>query len=144
MNNTNNPTHALPGEWRLADHKDHGRVVVTNHTPDIDGYVYFVLPARDVLGYDWFFCDPDELTYLDQEAEDATPAKAGTVIESAADPRLSALPVGTILLDFDGDEVVKRGEDWAGIGYLPIPDEGDEWGPWTVLHTGREAADATD
>ena len=62
---------ALPDGWRLADHEDHGRVIVTNLTPNAVGHVYFVLPATDPLGYDWFFCDPDELRYLDtgQEAD---------------------------------------------------------------------------
>lgn len=71
-----------------------------------------------------------------QGVEDAATAKAGTVIESANDPRLAALPVGTILRDCDGEEVVKRGGDWAGIGYVPIPSQGNEFGPWTVLHVG--------
>lgn len=60
------PAPALPDGWRLADHKDHGRVIVTNPTPNSAGNVYFVLPANGIMGHDWFFCDPDELTYLDQ------------------------------------------------------------------------------
>lgn len=56
---------ALPGDWRLADHKDYGRVIVTNLTPNAVGHVAYVLPATDPLGYDWFFCDPSELTYID-------------------------------------------------------------------------------
>lgn len=59
---------ALPDGWRVADHKDNGRVIVTNPTPTRDGRVYYVLPADDyVLGYDWLFCTPDELTYLDTD-----------------------------------------------------------------------------
>lgn len=58
---------ALPDGWRVADHKDNGRVIVTNTTPNRDGYVCYVLPAEDyVLGYDWLLCKPYELTYLDQ------------------------------------------------------------------------------
>lgn len=58
------PAPALPEEWRLADHKDNGRVIVT--TPNDDGRVYYVLPSDfDGLGFDWFFCHTDELTYLD-------------------------------------------------------------------------------
>lgn len=60
---------ALPGDWRLADHKDCGRVIVTNPTPDSLGDVYFVLPDDDCMGYDWHFCAADSLTYLDQEAD---------------------------------------------------------------------------
>ena len=65
------PAPALPDGWRLADHKDNGRVIVTNPTPSGgDGRVYFVLPDDDdTLGYDWESCDPDELTYIDQEAD---------------------------------------------------------------------------
>ena len=67
------PAPALPEGWRFADHKDHGRVIVTNTTPDEDGHVYFVAPAPDPLGNDWHPCDPAELTYLDtgQEVADA-------------------------------------------------------------------------
>ena len=134
------PTPALPDGWRLADHPDHGRVIVTNPTPNRDGYVCYVLPADDyVLGYDWFLCYPDELKYLDQEAEDATPAKVGTVIESADDPRILALPIGTILLDCDGESVTKRRGEWEGDGCIPIAYEGDEFGPWTVLHIPKGA-----
>ena len=65
---------ALPEGWRLADHERHGRVVVTNPTPDADGHVYFVAPTPGVIGNDWHICTPDELTYLDTglEAADAT------------------------------------------------------------------------
>ena len=63
------PAPALPDGWRLADHKDYGRVIVTTQTPDRDGYVYVVIPADDPMGYDWLFCKPAELTYLDQEAD---------------------------------------------------------------------------
>ena len=63
------PAPALPDGWRLADHKDYGRVIVTTQTPDRDGYVYVVIPdAGNFRGYDWHFCDPDRLTYIDQGA----------------------------------------------------------------------------
>ena len=38
---------ALPEGWRLADHVTHGRVIVTNGTPDTEGHVYFVAPDPD-------------------------------------------------------------------------------------------------
>lgn len=60
------PGPAVPDGWRVADHKDNGRVIVTNTTPNRDGYVCYVLPAEDyALGYDWLLCKPYELTYLD-------------------------------------------------------------------------------
>lgn len=62
------PGPALPDGWRVADHKDNGRVIVTNTTPNRDGYVCYVLPADDyALGYDWLLCKPYELTYLDTD-----------------------------------------------------------------------------
>lgn len=60
---------ALPEGWRLADHREHGRVIATNTTPGRDGYVYFTFPDDDLLGHEWHFGDPDELTYLDQGAD---------------------------------------------------------------------------
>ena len=69
MTDQTTPAPALPDGWRLADHKDYGRGIVTNPTPARDGRVYFVIPADDPMGYDWLFCTPDELTYLDQEAD---------------------------------------------------------------------------
>ena len=63
------PAPALPDGWRLADHQKYGRVMVTTPTPGSDGNVFFVLPSDGPLGYDWFFCTPAELTYIDQEAD---------------------------------------------------------------------------
>ena len=57
---------ALPDGWRLADHQKYGRVIVTTPTPHRDGRVYFVIPAVNPLGHDWFFCATDELAYIDQ------------------------------------------------------------------------------
>lgn len=57
----------LPGGWRLAEHPDYGRVVVTTSIPNHDGRVYFVFhSAWDSLGYSGSYCTPDELTFLDQ------------------------------------------------------------------------------
>ena len=42
-------------------------------------------------------------------------------------------------LDRDGEAVIKRRGDWSGDGYIPIPYEGDVFGPWTVLHIPKEA-----
>ena len=62
------PAPALPEGWRLADQRKYGRVIVTNPTPDRDGYVYFVVSTTGPIGNTWHFCTPGELTYLDQEA----------------------------------------------------------------------------
>ena len=64
------PAPALPEGWRLADHKDHGRIIVTTENPDMDGRVAFVYRGGySGFGYAW--CKPAELTYIDQEAADA-------------------------------------------------------------------------
>jgi hypothetical protein len=75
----------------------------------------------------------------DKKVEDANTVKVGDLIESADDPRLDALPVGSILLDRDNDAATKRAESWSGAGYEPIPDEGDDGGPWRVAHIGQGA-----
>ena len=64
---------ALPGEWRLADHPDYGRVIVTNPTPTRTGHVYFVSTTDwdDCTGFDWYHSHPQELTYIDTEPEEA-------------------------------------------------------------------------
>lgn len=76
----------------------------------------------------------DQTIPADKKPEDVTPVKVGDVIESADDPRLDALPTYSALVDRDGDVVVKGEKIWAGDGYHPIPDEGDEFGPWKVMH----------
>lgn len=82
---------------------------------------------------------PDELTYIDTAP---APAKVGDTIESADDPRLAALPVGSILVDRDGGafEVTKADTgEWGGIGYVPSQGTGTKWGPWTVRRIGKKA-----
>ena len=90
-----------------------------------------ITPRPDLPRFEW----PD----TDQEVEDVTPAKVGDVIKSADDPRLPSLPVGSILLDRDGETVAKRSEEWVGLGRIPVPSEDGEFGPWEVIHTGLEA-----
>lgn len=63
------PAPALPDGWRLANHPEHGLVIVTNPTTGSDGYACFVLPTTGTRGHTWHLCPPDELTYLDQEAD---------------------------------------------------------------------------
>lgn len=71
--------------------------------------------------------------------KDVAPApRVGSLIESAADPRVAALPVGSILLDRHAEATTKRLRGWTGRGYHPIPSQGCDFGPWTVLHIGQE------
>ena len=64
------PAPSLPDGWRLADHPEHGRVIVTTEKPGVDGDVELVHRA-DFLnsGYTVDWCKPDELTYIDQGAD---------------------------------------------------------------------------
>lgn len=61
------PSPAFPGGWRLADHPEHGRVIVTKPTPDYEGYIYYMYStdARPE-GYDWDCRDAAELTFCDE------------------------------------------------------------------------------
>ena len=64
------PAPALPEGWRLADHPEHGRVIVANAIPGRDGHIHYVFSSdRYPTGLDWHHCTPDALTYLDQEAD---------------------------------------------------------------------------
>lgn len=89
-----------------------------------------VTPRPDLPRLEW--------PHAYQEAKDTPPAKVGDLIESADDPRLDDLPIGTTLLDRDGEAATKHRDEWEGIGYIPIPNEGTEFGPWTVLHIPKE------
>lgn len=140
------PVPALPHGWRLADHPVYGRVMVTSPAPDRDGYLWGFRPDGTREGADRIRCKPDKLTYIDSPATkgaDTTTAPdhlaVGTVIESADDPRIAALPLGSILLDRDEEATIKRPVAWTGLGNKPIPSEGDTFGPWTVRRIGREA-----
>ena len=139
------PAPALPEGWRPATHPKHGRVIVTNTTPNRNGHVYFTRAHdSDPRGFGWDYCTPDVLTFLGTDQEADTPTgpdhlAVSDVIESADDPRIDALPVGSILLDCDGETAIKRSEAWTGDGYTPIEDEGGTFGPWKVLHIPKEA-----
>ena len=130
--------------WMQADLKDHpGRyVIVAPYDEDDDAGLIsadggiawvplgYVTPRPDLPRMEW---------PADKATEDVAPVKVGDVIESAADPRIPALPVGSVLIDRDRETVAKRSEAWAGLGYIPIESEGDEFGPWKVLHIPKEA-----
>ena len=77
-----------------------------------------------------------------EKAEDVPPVKVGDAIESAADPRLDALPAGSILLDLYGEKVEKISDEtprWTGPGCFPYAEEGTAYGPWKVIYIGQEA-----
>ena len=77
-----------------------------------------------------------------EKAEDVPPVKVGDAIESAADPRLDALPTGSILLDLYGEKVEKISDEaprWTGPGCFPYAEEGTAYGPWKVVYIGEEA-----
>ena len=128
--------------WMQADTKPWGRVVIATPFDDesetglisADGGIAWapsdrVTPRPDLPRMTWPGDTPTAPDHL----------AVGTVIESADDPRIAALPVGSILLDCDGETAINRGEVWMGDGYTPIPSEGGTFGPWTVLHIPKEA-----
>lgn len=131
-------------KWMQCDAGPHGRrglivkvkswsvYVVDKETGAYSDYTPDLVTARpDLPRFEW--------NGTDQKVEDVTPAKIGDVIESADDPRIAALPDGSILIDRDDDAVIKWGGEWSGAGYMPNESQGDEFGPWKVLHTGQEA-----
>ena len=61
--------HALPDGFRLAEHPDYGRVIVTTPDPGCDGDAYFVYPETVLsLGFNSDWCDSAALTFLDGPA----------------------------------------------------------------------------
>lgn len=114
------------GEWAVyVTDKETG--VYSNYSPDM------VTALPDLPRMEWNGTE---------KPVDVPPVKVGDVIESADDPRLAALPAGSILLDIDGERVTKFDVNpaaWRGPGYVPIAEEGTEYGPWKVLHVGQEA-----
>lgn len=138
------PAPALPDGWRLADHEDHGRVIVTNPTPDPSGHVYFVIPADDPMGYDWLFCGPARLTYLEQgdDTSDAVPESTlavGSEWHDADALTRACEEVGRdqiAVTDRDGNVSVwdARRDDWRGH-YRAIPKSA----PYTIINAGKKA-----
>ena len=137
------PAPALPAGWRLADHREYGRGIVTTPTPDIDGRVYVVRPADDPMGYDWFFSDPDDLTYLDQEAGTPEAVPPNTLAVGSVWRYRDALARACeksgrdqiVALDRAGDAYVwsHEAEWWVDSGPLA------EFAPFTILHAGKKA-----
>lgn len=132
------PTWPIPQEWRLADHKRYGRVIVTNDIPNSRGHIYFVYPADNDAGYDWFPADPDELAYIDTTSDvppntlavgsvwDEIYALEGACGESGRDQ--------IVVSDSTGDVFVwgKKEEWWED----PVP---PRHAPFTIIHTGKKA-----
>lgn len=129
--------------WMQADTKRCLHAVII--APDVSGGHAALLDQRGNVKYEAHedVTPRPDLPRLEwpgtEKVEDANTVKVGDVIESATDPRLDALPAGTVLADCDGETVAKRSEEWAGLGYIPIESEGDEFGPWTVRRIGWEA-----
>ena len=152
------PAPALPDGWRLADHKENGRVIVTNTTPNRDGRFYYVLPVavvphadhsqgafRNRMGFDWRTCDPAELTYIDtdQEADTSDAVLPNTLAVGSEWDDADALTRACeetgrdqiTVTDRDGDVSV-WGAD-AGWWETGLPDFGFE--PYTIIHAGKKA-----
>ena len=63
------PAPTLPEGWRLADHPRYGRVLVTTPEPDCDGDLWFIDPSAEPGSME-HWCDPDVLTFLDEQGAD--------------------------------------------------------------------------
>lgn len=60
-------THTLPKGMRLADHEEHGRVVVSPEADSEGDYKVTHSDPVDVYGTDWQYVHQSELTFLDGE-----------------------------------------------------------------------------
>lgn len=99
------------------------------------------IPADDRLGFDWHLCTPDELTYLDQEADtsDAVPESTLAVGSEWDDAdaltlacRESGLDQITVI-DCGGDVYVWGADaEWWQTGF-PTYDRA----PYTIAHDGK-------
>lgn len=137
------PVPSLPDGWRLAQHKRLGRVVVTNPAPNSGGKVYIAAPEENPLGRACSFCDPSELTYLDQEADTSDDVPESTLAVGSV--WHEAFTLSLACRESGRNQIVvadKRGivwvwdtglQRWRGTG--PHVD----FAPFTVLHTGRKA-----
>ena len=143
---TGKPAPTVPEGWRLADHRTHGRVIVTTQTPDRDGYVYVVIPdAGNFRGYDWHFCDPDEMTYLDtdQGADTSDAAPPNTLAVGSEWNYADALARACreserdqiVVLDRDGDAYIwpEAAEWWESVSPMSAN------APFTIIHAGKKA-----
>ena len=131
------PAPALPDGWRLADHPEHGRVVVTDDTPGLDGWVYGVFASdMDGTGFDWHPYDPGELTLLDTPAPPPNTLALGSIwddTDALADPCEESGRDQITVTDKDGYAFIwaHDAEWWEGSA-KPID------APFTIIHTGRK------
>ena len=130
-----------------ADLAQGDRVVILDGTPEHDDRVQVLDSSLDVYRPVAALVTPrPDLPRMewpgDKKPVDVPPVKVGDAIESAADPRLDALPAGSILLDLYGEKVEKISDEtprWTGPGCFPYAEEGTAYGPWMVLHIGEES-----
>lgn len=136
-------TPALPGGWRLADHKDHGRVIVTTTTPNSGGHVYFTVPTDGNMGYGCHFCDPAELTFLTQGADTSDTVPEGTLTVGSVWDDADALT--RACAGFWRDQIVvadKRGMVgvWdTGMQCWRVSAPHADFAPYTVIYVGKKA-----
>ena len=137
------PAPALPDGWRLADHVTHGRVIVTNSTPDTEGDVYFVAPDHHPTGYDWSRCSPDDLTYIDtgQKPDTTSDVPPNTLAKGSEWDDADALTRACresgrgqiVVSDCEGDVSV-----WGAVaGWWESGTPSDGYEPFTIIHAGK-------
>ena len=140
------PAPALPDGWRLADHKDHGRVIVTTPTPDVNGEFVIIRPhPHRITRTDTSWCDPAELTYIDADQDAGIPdtVPPNTLAVGSVWGKTDALARACkeserdqiIALDRDGDAYIwsEAAEWWEGSGPL------SKDAPYTIIHEGKKA-----
>ena len=139
------PAPALPDGWRLAEHPDHGRVIVTRTEPDRDGEVPITVPVPpDDFAARFEWCRPAELTYLDQEVDTSDTVPENTLAVGSAWEDVDALTLACKESERDQITVIdKRGivgvwdagrQGWRA--YAPNAD----FSPFTILHIGKPVA----
>lgn len=135
------PAPALPEGWRLADHPDFGRVIVTN-TTGRNGHVYVVLPSEYGRAFDWHLCAPGELTYIDQEADTADTVPESTLAVGSEWGDADALAQACRESGLEQIVVVdKRGTAgmWdMGLRCWRVTAPDANFAPYTIIHIGRE------
>lgn len=127
---------ALPKGMRLADHKEHGRVVTSPWVDGDEDYKIFLLDdsCRGGAGYD--FASESELTFVDLE-----PARELSTKQDFEDA-----PIGTVvkrdLSDGEKSLAVKLANlGWKMVMYpFKYRDSADmvKFEPWTVLEWGTK------
>lgn len=134
--------------WAHADLKGDGShvVILNHHEGDGRARVVWLCGCTRPVALEKVTPRPDWAHMERPDTEKPAPVAAvevGDIIESADDPRLEALPVGSVLEDrvYGGfyDVIKTDTGEWAGLGYKPHAGMGTRWGPWTVRRIGRGA-----